>query len=110
MQFVQATSEFNRIYNLPRRKFSSIDPKLLEIKNLLTSHLKTPSGTQILLPIQAFVLKELWEYRGFIGAIPVGQGKTHPTLLAPTLIKCERPALVVPTKHKKEKTPRDIEE
>ena len=110
MQFVQATPEFNRIYNLPRRRFNSKDPGLLEIVNLLTQHLKTPNGTQTLLPIQAFVLKELWEHRGFIGAIPVGQGKTHPTVLAPTLIKCERPVLVVPAKHKKEKTPRDIEE
>jgi hypothetical protein len=90
MDYIEPTKEFIRIKKLPR------------------AWLKTPDGTQELSPIQAFVLKELHDYRGFIGAIPVGKGKTHIFALAPSVVNCQRPVGIVPAKHVKEKTPRHL--
>lgn len=109
MQYVQATKEFHRIKNLPRRVFDPTNSDLLAMIKALTEYLKTPQGTQLPYPIQAFVLQELYEHRGFIGSLPVGGGKTLITALAPTLLEAQRPVLIIPAKHQKQKTPRDFE-
>lgn len=106
--YIEPTKEFQRIKNLPRRKFDPNDPSLLDLCTMLTTWLKTPNGTQTLTPIQAFVLREFHDYKGFIGALPVGKGKTHIFALAPTVLECERPVGLVPAKHLKEKTPRHL--
>jgi hypothetical protein len=108
MDYIEPTKEFIRIKNLPRRTFDPEDSDLLATRDMLTAWLKTPYGTQELTPIQAFVLRELHDYRGFIGAIPVGRGKTHMLALAPSVVECKRPVLIVPAKHQKEKTPRHL--
>lgn len=106
--YIEPTKEFIRIKNLPRRKFDPTDRHLLGIRDMMTAWLKTPDGTEELLPIQAFVLKEFHDYKGFIGALPVGTGKTHIFALAPTVLECERPIGIIPAKHLKEKTPRHL--
>lgn len=110
VDYIAPTKEFIRIKKLPRRIFDPEDSELLEIKDMLTAYLKTPEGTQDLLPIQAFVLKEFHDYKGFIGAIPVGKGKTYMFALAPTVVDCKTPLGIVPAKHLKEKTPRHLKQ
>lgn len=109
MDYIKPSSEFLRIKNLPRRRFDPTNKRLLGMVDMMTTWLKTPEGTEKLLPIQAFVLEEFHNYKGFIGAIPVGIGKTHIFALAPTVVPCERPLGIVPVKHLKEKTPRHLE-
>ncbi len=54
------------------------------------------TGLIMLRQAQADALLELLEIRGLVAPMKVGSGKTLVTLLAPTLLGSQRPALVVP--------------
>src|SRR5688572_17006640 len=71
---VLETTEFRRIRDLERRNWATKD--IDELIELLTEHLKTPRGTQTLLPAQAAGLRELHDYSGLFAPILPGGGKT----------------------------------
>src|ERR1700749_3999437 len=71
---VPASSEWQRVDALPRRTWHD-DPELEELIDLQTARLKTPRGKQRLWAIQAVSLREIEEYRGFIGGVRVSGGK-----------------------------------
>jgi len=62
----------------------------------ITAAFKTPRGKMKLRPRQAFALTELYDYRGLFGMLPVGDGKTLISLLAPRVLGAKRPLLLVP--------------
>lgn len=94
---VQHTRDFDRIRNLPRRRWQE-DPDLERLTDLLTAHLKQPAGRMRLRPIQAQALREIHDVGGLFGSIVVGGGKTLITLLAPTVVGARRPLLLLPAK------------
>ena len=57
--------------------------------------------------VQAWALSELSEVGGLLGNIPVGEGKTLITYLAPTMVLAKRPMLLIPA-NLREKTSRDF--
>lgn len=89
------SAEFRRVHALPRRSWEE-DPQLEVLVDLLSDHLKTPAGTMKLWPVQAQALREAHDVRGLFGPIAVGAGKAPITLLVPTVLKAERPVLIVP--------------
>jgi hypothetical protein len=105
---VPATNELERILNLPRRDWEH-EPLLPEFTRMATEYLKLPGGTQSLWPIQAKALQELHDMRGTYGPIPVGEGKTLVSFLAPVVLEVQRPLLVVPAKLR-DKTIREFAE
>ena len=84
---VQNTLEFQRVLALPRRP-QACPPELVD---LLTSALRTETGTQTLFPIQAFALAEAHDNNGLFAPIPVGGGKTLISILARTLMHSAKP-------------------
>lgn len=74
-QGVQYTAELQRVLSIPRRLWSEEDTHRLA--GWLTTHLRTPGGTQVLRPVQAVALWELSQARGLFGIIRVGAGKCH---------------------------------
>lgn len=86
---VQATPEFHRVFNLPRRPHAPI----AGFAEMLTQHLKTDKGTMTLFPIQAFALSEAHDHGGLFGPIPVGCGKTLISILANTVMHASKPVL-----------------
>ena len=103
---VPATNELQRILELPRRDWEH-DPEILEFTRIATQYLCLPSGAQQLRPIQAKALQDLHDMGGLYGPIPVGEGKTLVSFLAPVVVDAERPLLVVPAKLR-DKTIRDF--
>lgn len=87
--------EFRRIAALPRRDWEK-DPQLEELRVLLTQHLRRPGGTMELKANQAAALRDLADYGGLFGPQAVGAGKTLITLLAPVVLRSQRPLLLVP--------------
>lgn len=96
-QGVPETPELHRVLDLPRRVWEEL-PNLDELIEQVSEYLKRPQGTQTLLAVQAVILMELHDYGGSLGPIPVGEGKTHISFLAPVVLEAERPLLVVPAK------------
>jgi len=47
-------------------------------------------------PVQAAALQDIHDHRGLFGPIGVGQGKALVSLLAPMVLDCDRPLLLVP--------------
>lgn len=82
-------TEADRILALPEW-----DPETFAID--LTGELKTLNGTWELKPLQSLALHWIREVRGLLGPLPVGSGKTLVSLLAPTVLKAERPVLMLP--------------
>jgi hypothetical protein len=72
-----------------------------------TCHLCSGTGRIELREAQAIALREVWERRGLVAHMRVGSGKTLVTLLAPTLLRVQRPVLMVPAALR-EKTRRDF--
>lgn len=110
---VPNTGELRRVLHLPRRVWEE-DPNLEELIELLTQNLKTPTGTMKLWPVQAKGLQDLHDYGGLFGMLPVGDGKTLLSFLAPVVLDGvgagagpARALLVVPAKLR-EKTHRDF--
>jgi hypothetical protein len=106
MAVIQNTGEFRRIANIPRRDYLAYADSAAA---LLTQNLRTDSGTQSLWPIQGAALADLYNYRGLFAPIKVSGGKTLLTLLAPTILEAQRPALLVPARLI-EKTERAVKE
>lgn len=52
----------------------------------------------MLRPIQVQMLVEAFENGGLLAIVGVGHGKTLPSILVSTVIKCDRPLLIVPAK------------
>jgi hypothetical protein len=92
---VSRSSDFRRIEALPRRDWKTA-PDLDRLVVLLTRYLKTPGGTQELRRVQAAAIREIYDVRGMVGFIPVGEGKTLISLLAPVVIGAVRPLLIIP--------------
>lgn len=104
--FVPASSELVRISKIPRRVMLPEDAEWLAHE--LTLRLRKPRGTMTLRPLQGWALFELGTVGGLFGPIPVGEGKTLVSMLAPIVMKSERPLLIVPA-GLVEKTKRDKE-
>ncbi len=91
---VVASREYDRVKQLPWRVWTSDDAHRLSA--LLTQRLKTENGEQTLRVIQAIALAEFYDWRGLLGAIGVGHGKTLITFLAPRIMGSRRPLLIIP--------------
>ncbi len=102
---VQRCKEFERVDALPRRHWDN--GEVYELVQALTAILRVPNGAQTLRPIQAIALYEIAEMRGAIGTIRVGAGKTLVSFLAPRVLGCNRPLLIIPAKLKR-KTKREL--
>lgn len=102
---VTRSAELSRIMGIPRRLWESED--IGELTAKLTQYLKTPSGKMELRQIQAVALKECYEVGGILGPIPVGEGKSLISFLAPVLCEKKRPLLLIPAKLKG-KTEREL--
>lgn len=89
------TREFRRIHALPRRDWEA-DSELDELAELLTLYLKTPDGKMDLWRVQAAALRDTYEQRGLFAPVAVGKGKALISLMAPEVLKAERPLLLVP--------------
>ena len=99
--------ELDRVLRLPKR-----EPVTEDQIDLLSAHLRVrerddQGRPNRLRPGQVTALRELYDLGGMVGPIPVGEGKTLITLLAPTLLKAQRPVLIVPASLR-EKTRRDF--
>lgn len=91
---VQPSAELERIAALPRRRWGAAQSS--EIVAELTRALRTPTGSQTLLPHQAIALAEIAAFGG--GAylpLPVGAGKTLISLLAPRMLPHVRRPLLI---------------
>lgn len=106
-QEVPVTDELNRILTLPRRIWET-EEGLEDFIDQATQYLKLPEGTQRLLPLQAVSLRELHDMGGSYSPFPVGEGKTHVSFLAATVVEAERPLLVVPARLRR-KTEREFD-
>lgn len=95
MPVIQDTSDFRRIFAIPRRDYQSY---AAEAAAVLTDELRTTNGRQALWPIQGAALADLYNYRGLFAPIKVSGGKTLISLLAPTVLESERPILLVPAR------------
>jgi len=94
---VEGGPELDRIRALPRRRWED-DPGLERLRIDLTAWLRAPKGRQALRPVQAKILEELHDFRGVLGPIVCGGGKTLVTALAPVVAGSARPLLLVPAK------------
>ena len=88
------TSEFHRIFSLPRRVWQTADLEALARE--LTSILKQPAGSMLLRTVQALALHDAGIVDGLFGAIGVGEGKTLITLLLPLVLGASKPMLLLP--------------
>jgi hypothetical protein len=99
---VPETPELHRILEIPRRVWQTDEIEDIGSINalvaMLTAFTKKPEGTQVLRPIQAKSLQEAHDIGGLFGPIPVGDGKTLITFLAPVVTEAQRPLLVVPAR------------
>lgn len=97
---VEPHEELDRIFALPARRqlaLDSAEAKALaaEVTRLLSKVANPWPGP--LYPIQALALKEMYEAGGLMGLIRVGGGKTLLSALAFTVLKAQRPMLLVPS-------------
>lgn len=61
-----------------------------------SSILSRPEGTMSLRPVQERALSEALQAGGLLGHLGVGSGKTLLAALLPSVLRCERPVLVIP--------------
>lgn len=102
------TRDFDRVEGLPRR---IIDPEAAaKLGEDLTRAIARPSGTMVLNGIQGQALYEAAECGGLFGGLGVGSGKTLISLLAPYVIECRKPLLLIPAalRGKTEKDRKDL--
>ncbi len=93
---ISHSKELTRILALPLRDPAPLGERLAP---LVTERLKTPAGTMTLRPLQALALVEAYEFRGLLGLLPVGEGKTLLSYLLPLVLPVKRPLLIVPAGH-----------
>lgn len=92
---VQDSAELGRILSIPRREWGSEQISLL-VDRMTRAH-KTPTGTQVLRPIQAVALAEALQHKGAFVPAPVGAGKTLISLLLPRMFRhIQRPMICLP--------------
>jgi hypothetical protein len=91
---LRRTAEMDRVRALTRRRWSK--EQMEACAAYYTQMLKTPAGTMTLRPIQGVAIHEMLTVGGLLGIIPVGEGKTLPSLLAPLLFRAMRPVLLLP--------------
>ncbi len=109
---VHWSSEFDRIWRLPRRQVPAPATQERSTRDL-TPLLTTPRGRERgvqLKPIQAWAIEEVLLNKGLFGAISTGRGKTLISWLLPSIVDAKRPLLVLPAKLVKEKTPKEFTE
>ena len=68
----------------------------IEHTNDLTKYLKKPEGKQQLRPIQNEMLWQAIDRKGLLGFVACGEGKTLVSMLLPTVLRAERPLLLLP--------------
>lgn len=91
---VPTSDELRRIVYGPRVE---VDPEeVAELGALITEAFKTRNGTMSLLPVQTLGLSALYDFKGLFAPIRVGGGKTLLSFLAPEILECERPVLMIP--------------
>jgi hypothetical protein len=93
---VKRTAEFLRILALPQRDWRDVEKDgYLET---LSAFLRAPGGTQTLRAQQAAILTDLYDGKGALGQLGIGDGKTHVTALAATILgeHAQRPLLITP--------------
>ena len=61
----------------------------------LTKYLKKPEGKQTLRPIQNEMLWQAIDRKGLLGFVACGEGKTLVSMLLPTVLRSERPLLLL---------------
>ncbi len=99
---VDKSPELERILELPRRVL-----KLDEVPDLTPLYLHTEvcgvrncdlcsRGSARLLPLQSAILLEAELYRGALGALPVGRGKTLASMLLVDALQLRRAVILVP--------------
>jgi hypothetical protein len=93
---IPTSQEFARIAALERRTLTLADAE--EVARELTPHLLERGARPgvALRPWQAIALLELAAHGGLFAGLPVGQGKTLISALAPVMVQAARPVLVVP--------------
>lgn len=91
---VAKSNDFTRVSRLPRRVWEEA-PDLEELIFELTAYLRL-SGREELWPVQAAAIRDAHDCGGAFLPIGVGRGKTFISLLAPTVVECDRPVLFVP--------------
>ena len=93
---VQATPEFQRVFDLPRRNWE--DRALSnDLYKRMTAAFRLPGGKQELRPIQAAALADAHDQRGLLAPVSVGGGKTLVSYLLPAVIPgIKRPLLLLP--------------
>lgn len=102
---VPEDEEFARIFSLPVRPIP--DPKSPEVLALAREVTLALRKVDVPWPLtkesdsiyghQALALKEAWENGGLLGLFPVGSGKTLISALLMTVLKPERPCLIIPS-------------
>lgn len=92
---VQRGPELERILALPRRKISPEYGQACVAK--WTPLLRQPGSSGELRPVQAISFEEMFRVRGLAGVFQrVGAGKFLTSVLAPVVLRAERPILIVP--------------
>lgn len=89
---VRAGVDFFRIKALTRRRWAD-SPHLPELVARITAWLRTPTGTQALLPMQAAALAEMHEH-GCVCNASMGGGKSLCAWLAPVVLGAKRPLFI----------------
>jgi len=94
-----------RVLSLPRSK--PVDGAQIEA---LSRYCRRPGSSAMLRPQQVQMLRDLWELPGVFADMPVGAGKTLPLMLAPYLLRAERPMMLLPADlfRTSDKTDRDF--
>ncbi len=91
-----------RILALPRNELPPLD-----LVFRLSEYLRNPGSSAVLRPQQVQLIRDALELRGAVAHMPVGSGKTLPTLLLPTILNASKPMLMLPAALR-EKTRRDF--
>lgn len=102
---VPMTRDLVRVLRLPRRLLSK--DLALRVAKSVTRAYRAPGGTMTVLEQQAMVLNDLYECGGVLAPLSTGAGKTLAGLLAPLVMACERPMMLIPA-GLREKTRDDI--
>lgn len=104
---VPNSHELQRIVKIPRRIWQE-DPDQSELTEALSVAFRLPGSTATLFPEQARALWELTLYRGCLGWLPVGVGKSLTGYLAQCALESKRMLLLLPANLQKEKTPKEL--
>jgi hypothetical protein len=99
---VSDSVDLDRVLRIPRRVWT--DPQIETLQARWTAALRTPAGTQSLLPLQAQTLTEVVQWGGAFVGIPVGGGKTLTSALIPRVVPWASRTLLLLPAHLIQKT------